>query len=140
MKKELKQKLKEKYKIFDTIADGNISVGDGWFEIIDEGSLLLEEYTSKYPNVKVKVAQIKEKFGEMRFYYDGSNDEYVKEIVNMMEEAANNTCERCGIYCNEKVKKTLWVKTMCNNCYDLHMVENINIIKEFANKELDDKK
>ncbi len=134
MKQELKQQLKDKYKIFSDIHDANISVGDGWYDVIDGGCLLIQEYLDKNTDIAVKVVQIKEKFGEMRFYYDGHGDHYVKEIVEMMEEATNTVCERCGIHCEKKINKVGWLKTMCNTCYDLNLAERAASFKDYANK------
>jgi hypothetical protein len=134
MKKELKQQLKDKYKIFSDISEANISVGDGWYDAIDGGSQLIQEYLDKKPDMVVKVGQIKEKFGEMRFYVDGHVDEYINEIINTIEESANNTCERCGCYCDKKLNKAGWLKTMCDTCYDLNLAERAASFKDFANK------
>jgi hypothetical protein len=42
-----------------------------------------------------KVAQIKEKFGGLRFYIDGG-DQYIRGLIDMAEMWAANTCEICG--------------------------------------------
>ena len=43
----------------------------------------------------VKIDQIKEKFGELRFYYSGG-DEQVAGMVRMAEYLCNQTCEATG--------------------------------------------
>lgn len=43
-----------------------------------------------------KVAQIKEKFGGLRFYIDGERDDYIRGLIDMAEVWAANTCEICG--------------------------------------------
>ena len=60
---------------------------------------------------RVTVAQIKEKFGGLRFYYDGG-DEYVSGLVTMAESWAARTCETCG----EKGKQRSggWIRTLCD--------------------------
>ena len=62
------------------------------------------------------VAQIKEKFGGLRFYYDGGDD-YIEGLVAMAEDWANRTCEKCG----DPGTKTVdgWVQTLCKK----HMEE-----------------
>ena len=43
----------------------------------------------------VKIVQIKEKFGGLRFYFDGG-DEYVCGAVALAEDMSYKTCEECG--------------------------------------------
>lgn len=65
---------------------------------------------------QVYVAQIKEKFGELRFYYDGGDDE-ISGMVRMAEEWASKTCEMCGK--PGTLRHGGWMKTLC----DEHEVE-----------------
>lgn len=59
----------------------------------------------------VYVAQIKEKFGELRFYYDGG-DEYVGGLVSMAETWASHTCEVCGS--SGTLRHGGWMRTLCD--------------------------
>lgn len=72
---------------------------------------------------RVTVAQIKEKFGGLRFYYDGG-DEYVSGLVTMAEVWANRTCETCG----EKGKQRGggWIRTLCDKHETLYQVSKGN--------------
>lgn len=64
----------------------------------------------------IRVAQIKEKFGGLRFYYDGGDDE-ISGMVRMAESWASHTCEECG---NKGVTRGGgWVRTLC----DVHEAE-----------------
>lgn len=75
------------------------------------------------PVEPVRVAQIKEKFGQLRFYYDGG-DEYVAGLVNMAEHWADSTCEKCGDH--GRVRHELnWVKTLCEPHFKELMDEQI---------------
>jgi hypothetical protein len=59
----------------------------------------------------IEVQQIKEKFGGLRFYYDGG-DERISGLVDMAETWANHTCETCG---NKGQKRSGgWVRTLCD--------------------------
>lgn len=62
----------------------------------------------KVPHVYVE--QIKEKFGGLRFYYQGGDD-YIDGLVDMAERWANQSCEVCGA----PGKKTRggWIRTLC---------------------------
>ena len=54
--------------------------------------------------------QVKEKYGTLRFYYDGG-DRYIDGLVAMAESMSAITCEVCGNF-----GKTLgggWIKTLC---------------------------
>jgi hypothetical protein len=83
-----------------------MSCGRGWF-------LLLDELCSKIKDMNVVAAQVKEKFGTLRFYSSG--DEKSHEIISDYEEKSCRTCEDCG-----GVAKTEsdhgWLRTICNSC------------------------
>lgn len=59
----------------------------------------------------IRVHQIKEKFGGLRFYYDGG-DEYVRGLVSMAESWAAYTCETCGE--RGKHRGGGWIRTLCD--------------------------
>jgi hypothetical protein len=67
--------------------------------------------------------QIKEKFGGLRFYYDGG-DEYISGLVSMAESWAGNTCETCG----EKGERRSggWIRTLCDKHEALYQVSKGN--------------
>lgn len=64
----------------------------------------------------VTVHQIKEKFGGLRFYFQGGDD-HVRGLVDMAETWAGHSCEICGN--KGKRRDGGWVKTLC----DEHEVE-----------------
>lgn len=66
------------------------------------------EVTEKIP--QVVAAQVKEKFGGLRFYYDGG-DEYISGLSAMAESMSYVTCETCGK--PGKSTNTGWIKTVC---------------------------
>lgn len=69
------------------------------------------------PYTKIEFAQIKEKFGGIRIYYDGGDHQTVRDLVREAEDLANITCESCGS--TEFVKKQNnrgWIYTSCDNC------------------------
>lgn len=59
----------------------------------------------------VIVHQIKEKFGGLRFYYEGG-DEQVFGMVRMAEAWASRTCEQCGE--PGTLRPGGWVQTLCD--------------------------
>ena len=59
---------------------------------------------------QVRVAQVKEKFGGLRFYVDNADD-YVRGAIEMAEMMSLRTCEVCG---NRGRKHTGgWIRTLC---------------------------
>lgn len=59
----------------------------------------------------VEVHQIKEKFGGLRFYYEGG-DEQVYGMVRMAESWAAHTCETCGE--RGQLRHGGWIRTLCD--------------------------
>ena len=59
----------------------------------------------------IRVEQIKEKFGGLRFYYQGGDDR-IEGMVNMAEIWANHTCETCGN--KGKRRDGGWIRTLCD--------------------------
>jgi peptidyl-tRNA hydrolase len=64
------------------------------------------------PNKVVQVIadQIKEKFGELRFYYSGGDD-FIRGVVSMAESMSSVTCEECGNL-GERSSGG-WIRTLC---------------------------
>lgn len=73
--------------------------GEGWKDIIQSTHEKL-----KYIDPDYKIAQIKEKFGGLRYYFDPSFDygsiqvNIMDDIVRAAEHQASYTCELCGAY------------------------------------------
>ena len=137
MNDELDKLLCEKYpKIF---SDRNASMmetcmcwgfehNDGWYNIIDQLCANIQSHI-KWKNKNSEVVpqvvatQVKEKFGGLRFYYNGGDD-VVDGMVRMAESWAAYTCEQCG-----NVGSTRgggWIRTLC----DKHEEERQNRYKE----------
>lgn len=64
---------------------------------------------------QVVAVQVKEKFGTLRFYYDGG-DEYIHGLAAMAEAMSARTCESCGV--PAKSTNNGWIKTICQPCVD----------------------
>ena len=116
-----------------------ISVGEGWFTIISvlcqtiyepvrQAQYRLQaavEYPRDDNDAYLKqceidiamalealpeIVQIKEKFGTLRFYYNGGNDR-VAALVNFAEAMSGVTCEICGA---PGTRDDIgWIKTHC---------------------------
>lgn len=60
---------------------------------------------------QVVAEQVKEKFGTLRFYYDGGDD-YVQGLVSMAESMSSITCETCGTL--GRIREGGWIRTLCD--------------------------
>ena len=92
-----------------------IECSDGWFNIINQlcqniQSHIIWRNTKEEVVQQVVVTQIKEKFGSLRFYYNGG-DEYIAGLVSMAESMSGVTCEVCG----DKGESSSegWIKVLC---------------------------
>ncbi len=63
------------------------------------------------PVPQVVVEQVKEKFGTLRFYYQGG-DEVISGMVRMAESMSAVTCEECGVPGTRRGGG--WVTTLCD--------------------------
>jgi hypothetical protein len=76
-------------------------------EAIDDAKVKLDEETLKVP----VAAQVKEKFGGLRFYVNGTTDKH-HNYISFAESMSYRTCEECGA-----VGKTYtdgWHTTLCD--------------------------
>lgn len=118
--KELEMKLVEDFpQIFrdhggdpmKTCMAWGIAVGDGWHDLIRK---LCEDIMTMNPPEAFKAAQVKEKFGGLRFYAIGATPE-ISERIKEAERESYNTCEKCGSKENV-TRKGIWITTLCDKC------------------------
>ena len=75
---------KNENKIPTPIELFGIECGKGWYKLIEPIIKYIEEYNQdKKEEDKIKIIQIKEKFGELRFYTNFGTE----ELHKMIEEA-----------------------------------------------------
>ena len=98
--------------------------GDGWYMLLNElmGNIANHiENRNRFnreknePEVRVDITQIKEKFGGLRFYYNGGDD-YIDGMVTMAESLSYHICESCGTTKNIGYTKG-WITTLCEDCW-----------------------
>ena len=115
------KKLEEDFPKIFTGTHLSIEVGPGWWPIIERLCRNIQSHIDWKQAEKEKynrgdgcpqavVVQIKEKFGELRFYCDGG-DQYIDGLIQMATEWAGKTCEACGM--PGKRTNTSWIKTLC---------------------------
>ena len=110
------KKMEEQYpKMFEN-KYGGFAVGVGWYPILEALCANIQshiDWREKQGNAipQVVVEQIKEKFGGLRFYYQGG-DEQIHGMVRMAEAWAANCCEECCA--PGKRRNGGWIRTLCD--------------------------
>lgn len=92
----------------------------------EDDSLLVDELESAIPEkeelvdsiTQVEAVQVKEKFGGLRFYYDGG-DELIAGMVSFAEHMSYSTCEYCGST-NKVTQTSGWITSLCSKCMGKH--------------------
>jgi hypothetical protein len=109
---------------------GGFAVGVGWWPILEALCGQIDSYTKWRNNTReallksnphnqkipdevpqVVVEQIKEKFGGLRFYYQGGDDQ-ISGMVRMAEMWAGSSCEECGKPGTSR--NGGWIQTLCD--------------------------
>lgn len=125
MKPELETQLVKKYpKIFkmvgstpqDSCMAWGISVGDGWYWLIDKLCDRLQSDIDSNNRLQLVAAQVKEKFGGLRFYINSGSDEQYGAIY-FAETLSFSICERCGTT-KDVTTEGSWITTLCLSCRD----------------------
>lgn len=126
MTPQLDSQLVEKYpKILGKL--GYTECSDGWYDIIDtlcqqiqnhvdhkiRNSSMTQEEQDEF---QVTAAQIKSKFGSLRFYSYGG-DETTSGMIQMAEAMSYRVCEYCSNKANQQ-NIGGWIHTACSNCFD----------------------
>ena len=91
---------------------------------IERAEQAMEEDLRITPKVDwIHVEQIKEKFGGLRFYYQGGDDQ-IHGMVTMAEVWAGRSCERCG----DKGERRSggWIRTLCDKHEAMYQVSKGN--------------
>ncbi len=70
-----------------------------------------EEKLAKEIDLLPIIAQVKEKFGGLRFYVHGGSEE-IRNYIDFAEYMSENVCERCGQ--PGEPRNDGWVKTLCD--------------------------
>ena len=101
---------------------GGFAVGPGWWKLIEHLSHVIQSHIDQAQQrgddcPQVVVEQVKEKFGSLRFYYQGGDD-FIHGATVLAESLSGTLCEECGGI--GKRTRGGWVRTLC----DFHIAEN----------------
>lgn len=100
-------------ELFSDHSVDDIYCDAGWHGILIGLCDTLQWYLKRHPDVSpVTVVQIKSKFGELHFFYDGG-DSYCRGAVDVAIQLSLRTCSYCGA--PGKQVGTKWVSTLCSN-------------------------
>jgi len=120
----------------------SISVGPGWYKIIEDLCKQIEEAFSLLPEGEeyvFEIIQVKEKFGNLRFYYSikTNNKSLKKHISNCVVAAENKSskvCEVCGL--PGQIRQDLnWWKCLCVFHYNKERVLR-RVFGQYYNRDL----
>lgn len=97
-----------------------LGVGPGWYRIIDDLSSKLEKLIIEYRKLNPDCerypmcSDVKEKYGELRFYMTCATDEMLDHIHDA-EKKSSITCEGCG---DPGVNGCMdgWWTVLCDKC------------------------
>lgn len=109
------EEIMKKYpKLFSTLS--YVECADGWAELIDKVSHRIHIINNSYENKEdgVFAAQIKEKFGGLRYYVDTNglaphDYEQMEAFIREAEKMSYSTCTGCGKTKDAKIKR-------CTSC------------------------
>lgn len=119
MKLELEEKLFELGKDFihpDPQLQRNLMAfgfecGDGWYDLLYK---LISDIKDVEPPKNFEIVQVKEKFGELRFYTYNST-EIIDQLIETAENDSVTICERCGA--DAMVQRIQgWYAAICDEC------------------------
>lgn len=116
---EFEQHMLKNYPQLFSKPFGGFAIGPGWWPIIEKLCANIQSYIDwsntnrkERPVVEqVVVEQIKEKFGGLRFYYQGGDDK-IAGMVRMAECWADHSCEDCGAPGTRRSGG--WIRTLCD--------------------------
>ena len=93
----------------------SFTCGDGWFDLLDT---LCKQITDAVEAgaPPAYATQVKEKFGTLRFYYFGGNEE-IEKMVEGAVAASGNICEECGVEGAGMSALGGFYRTRCPACY-----------------------
>jgi hypothetical protein len=119
--KELQQKLYDRFPALyrqkdlpmqQTCMCWGCEVDDGWFDLLWMLSLALED-EAKTTGTVIEAVQVKEKFGGLRFYHNGTT-ERAHNLISAAERLSECTCEVCGKY-GRVTNRGSWLKCVCKD-------------------------
>ena len=130
-----REQMEEAFSKFKYVQNAHFGTDEGWDMLIYKLCCAIESHLDwanhSDPNGGyIRITDVKEKFGGLRFYYDdhSKSSEYIFGMVTFAENMSEVTCERCGrpgIFRGELP----WFKTLCNEHFMERVAENMDYTK-----------
>ncbi|TKI69370.1 hypothetical protein FCU45_07595 [Sulfurimonas crateris] len=105
------------YDPMKSLLSFGFEVGRGWFPLIAKLSEDIQKILDSDPELNIRVVQVKEKYGSLRFYAHGDTGREIDALIEKAEEESENICENCGKPAVPQKSKG-WIKTRCEECAD----------------------
>jgi hypothetical protein len=103
---------------FTHVKKAHMGVGPGWYNLLYTLCNTIDSFLEyNHKDSFINVAQVKEKFGGLRFYYDTENmkpeaQQMISGMTWMAESMSFTICEECGA--PGKLRQGGWMKTLCD--------------------------
>ncbi len=111
----------------------DIECNDGWYWLIDNLCKTIQDYIDQNKKVsQITIGQVKEKFGGLRFYTNGYNDDRIPGMIWFAESLSYSICETCGQ--PGKLRTGHWYATRCDECQKKKDKEWEKYVKSKRNK------
>lgn len=128
------QEIVDKYpSIFKGMPRSGFYVGNGWLPMIERLCALIDHYVknlSQEERGDIFVAQVKEKFGGLRFYMEGSTP-YIDGMIAMAESMSYITCEECGA--PGERRSGGWIRVLCDHHHEAEKKRKEEEARKWAN-------
>lgn len=104
--------------MMETCMSWGFECGDGWEPLIRRAAKklekLIQDYKDAHPDLEETylpcASQVKEKYGELRFYMSSETPE-MSAVIDKAESKSRTTCEACGK--PGKIRGSGWYYTAC---------------------------
>lgn len=83
------------WNVDDTMLGWGFTCGLGWYPVLERMFEGMEDVRKEDSLGKLKVIQVKEKFGGLRVYMRGGNSR-IRDLIEQAEYECYYTCEACG--------------------------------------------
>jgi hypothetical protein len=110
------KRMEEKFPKMFANKYGGFACGKGWWPLLEQLCGTIQHHIDwrekqGNPIPQVVIEQIKEKFGTLRFYYQGGDD-YISGAVSFAENVTDQLCEECGDAGTRRSGG--WIRTLCD--------------------------
>lgn len=109
-----------------TLALAKQSVGIGWHPLLERLFLYLEDNKNIREIGRIRIVQVKEKFGGLTIY-TGACPGFESGVIAGLEMASHFICELCGNAGHSRGHNEGrgWIRTLCDQCHEQTRLKNM---------------